>query len=571
MYVDIVPNRSSPPAILLRESWRAEGKIKKRTIANISHWPMDQVLALRRVLKGETLIPVDEALVTERAVSHGHVEAVLGTLRGLDLENLLTSRRSRERDLVVAMIVEQILHHDSKLADTRLWHTTTLAEELGVEDADENDLYDALDWLLARQENIQKKLAKRHLHEGCSAFYDVTSSYYEGRTCPLAKRGHSRDKKEGKPIIVYGTLCERGGRPISVDVYPGNTGDSSTVTDQVQRLTEGIGLQQVVLVGDRGMITQVQIEELSEYPGLGWITALRSGAIGKLLQKGTLQPSLFDKRNLAEISSVEYPGERLVACYNPILAEERKRTRRELLEATELELSKIKRDVQRRTKKLLEKKEIALKVGKVLNKYKVAKHFELTIEDSLLEWSRREEKIKKEEQLDGIYVVRTSEPAERLSAEDAVRQYKNLSVVEAVYRAVKGLDILIRPIRHRTEDHVRAHIFLCMLAYYVEWHMKKALAPLLFVDEELERVRWSRDPVAKAEPSESAKRKKMLLRNEDGFPVHSFKTLLVELGTRQRVYYRLNEGGPETTFAQLTVPTRFQRKAFDLLGLGCTQ
>jgi transposase len=446
-----------------------------------------------------------------------------------------------------------------------------LAEELGVQEADENDLYAALDWLAARQRRIEKKLAARHLHEGCCAFYDVTSSYYEGRTCSLARMGNNRDKKNGRPIIVYGALCEQQGRPVSVDVYPGNTGDPSTVLDQVLRLREVFGLQKVVLVGDRGMITQLQIEQLERYPGLGWITALRSSSIRKLLEKGQLHSSLFDDRNLAEIGAPEYPNERLVACYNPFLAEERKRKRRELIEATEVLLGKIKREVERRSKKPLEKKEIALKVGRVLNKFKVGKHFLLTIEDNRFEWSRREEKIEQEEQLDGIYIVRTSEAAGALSAEDAVRQYKNLSRVEQVFRAVKGLDTLIRPIRHRDANRVRAHIFLCMLAYYVEWHMRRALAPLLFEDEELDVLRYTRDPVAKAETSESAKRKKSRLTTEDGFPVHSFSTLLAELGTRHRVHYRLIEGGPETTFTQLTVPTAFHRIAFGLLGLKCTQ
>lgn len=567
MYVDIVPNRNSPPAILLRESWREGGRIRKKTLANISNWPRQQVEMLRSVLKGETLIPAEKAFVIEQSLPHGHVEAILGTLRKIGLEQVIASQHSRERDLVVAMIVEQILHHDSKLADTRNWHSTSLAEELGVEDADENDLYAALDWLLARQKRIEKKLAKRYFHEGCYAFYDVTSSYYEGRTCSLAQWGNSRDKKKGLPIIVYGTLVEQEGRPVSVDVYPGDTGDPSTLADQVVKLRQSFGLNRIVLVGDRGLLTQTKIEYLAKYPGLGWISALRSASIRELLDKGYLEISLFDRQNLAEICSPEYPNERLIACYNPFMAEERKRKRRELLQVTEELLSKIQREVDRRTKKPLNKAQIGLKVGKVVNKFKMGKHFDVIIEDNKLEWKRKEEQIRQEEQLDGIYILRTSEPKESISAEHTVRQYKNLSLIERIYRTVKAIDILIRPIRHRSEDRVRAHIFLCMLAYFVEWHLRKALAPLLFEDEELDRLRKTRNPVAKAEPSESAKRKKTALTTPDGLPVHSFTTLLGALGTRCKNRCRLRGGGPETTITQLTELDVLQRKVFELLGL----
>ena len=567
MYVDIVPNRKSPPAILLREAWREGNKTHKKTLANISHWPMEKVQMLRRVLKGEELVPAGKAFHIEQSLPHGHVEAILGTLRKIGLERIIASRRSRERDLVIAMIVEQILHHDSKLADTRNWHSTSLAEELGVEDADENDLYNALDWLFDNKRRIEKKLAKLHLSEGSFAFYDVTSSYYEGRKCPLARRGYNRDKKKGLPVIVYGTLAEEEGIPISVDVYPGGTGDSTTLVDQVVKLRRTFGLDRIVLVGDRGMITQTQIDLLEKYPGIGWISALRSDSIRRLLEKGYLEVSLFDSRNIAEIRWPEHPNERFIACYNPLLAEERKRKRRELLKMTEAGLSRIKREVNRRTKKLLEKAEIGVKVGKVLNKWKVGKHFDLTIEDNKLEWMRREEQIRQEQELDGIYIVRTSETQESISTEDTVRKYKNLSRIEQIYRTVKGIDILIRPIRHRTEKHVRAHISLCMLCYYVEWHMRKALAPILFEDEEVDSLRESRDPVAKAEPSESAKRKKTKLVTPDGFPVHSFRTLLNALGTRCKNRCRLNGGGPETTFTQLTEFDALQSRAFELLGL----
>jgi transposase len=567
MYIDIVPNRNSPPAILLRECWRDGNKTRKKTIANISNWPAEKVDTLRRVLRGEKLIPAEQAFIIEQSLPHGHVEAVLGTLRKIGLEKMIASRRSRERDLVVAMIVEQILHHDSKLAGTRNWHSTSLAEELGVEDADENDLYHALDWLLERQKRIENKFAKLYFAEGSYAFYDVTSSYYEGQKCPLARMGNSKDKKKGLPVIVYGTLAEQEGRPVSVDVYPGGTGDPKTLADQVLKLRQRFGLNRIVLVGDRGMITQTQIEYLEKFPGLGWISALRSASIRQLLEKGYLSISLFDTQNIAEICWPKYPNERFIACFNPLLAEERSRKRKELLEATEAGLIKIKREVKRRTKQPLKESEIGLKVGRVINRFKVAKHFDLTIEDNNLEWMRLEGKIQQEEELDGIYIIRTSEPEESISAGDTVRQYKNLSRIEHIYRTVKGLDILIRPIRHRTEEHVRAHIFLCMLAYNVEWHMRKALAPLLFEDEEVDSLRKARDPVAKAEPSESAKRKKATRVTVDGFPVHSFRTLLLALGKRCKNRCRLKAGGPETTFVRLTEVDALQRRAFELLDL----
>jgi transposase len=569
MYIDIVPNRNSPPAVLLRESWREGSKTYKRTLANLSSLPMEQVHMLKRVLRGEKLIRATDAFVIKESWPHGHVEAILGTLRKIGLERMIASQPVRERALVVAMIVEQILHHDSKLADTRNWHSTTLAQELGVEDADENELYAALDWLYARQRRIERKLAKLHLSEGAYAFYDVTSSYYEGHTCALARWGNSRDKKRGLPVIVYGTLADQEGRPISVDVYAGNTADPKTLPDQVVKLRESFGLDRIVLVGDRGLLTQTQIKDLEKYPGLGWISALRSEAIRQLVDKGYLEISLFDTHNLAEIHSPDYPNERLVACYNPLMAEQRNRKRRELLEVTESLLLKVKAEVDRRTKKPLKKDEIGVKVGKVLNKFKMGKHFDVVIEESKLEWQRREERIKQEEMLDGIYIIRTSEPEESISAEKTVRQYKNLSLVEWIYRTVKGLALLIRPIRHRDANRVRAHISLCMLAYYVIWHMRKALAPLLFEDEELDVLRETRDPVAKAEPSQSAKAKKIRLITPDGFPVHSFTTLLEALGTRCRHRCYVRGADPEATFLQLTEPNALQKRAFELLGLMC--
>ena len=565
MYVETVPNRSSPPAILLREGWREGKRTCKRTLANLSHWPPEQIESLRRLLRGERLVSITDVFAIEGSLPHGHVEAVLGMVGRLGLERLLSSRRCRERDLVMGMLVEQLIHPCSKLATTRMWHTTTLAQELSIGDADEDALYEALDWLLERQVRIENKLARRHLSDGCLVLYDVSSSYYEGHTCPLVRYGHNRDKKKGKPIIVYGVMTDPMGRPVAVDVYPGNTGDPTTVPDQVEKLRGRFGLSRVVLVGDRGMLTQTQIKHLKAYPGVGWISALRSPAIRKLVESGVLQMSLFDRQNLAETSSPEYPGERLVACMNPLLKEERRRKRRELLGMTEPLLEKIVRQVARRTKKPLGKDEIGLKVGKVINAFKVGKHFKLRIEDGQFTWERNEASIQREEALDGIYVIRTSEPRERLSAEDAVRQYKSLSQVERLFRTLKGIDLRVRPIRHRTEAHVRAHIFLCMLAYYVEWHMRQALAPLLFDDEELGADRKVRDPVAPARPSASARRKKAKRVREDGLPVHSFETLLRALATRCRNMCRMKSAPAGVTIRQLTEPTSLQARAAELL------
>ena len=567
MYIENVPNRNSRPAILLREGWREGKKTCKRTIANLTDWPEEKVELLRRLLRGEPLVSAREAFAVERTVPHGHVEAVLGTIKRLGLDSIIYSKRCRERDLVVAMITERLIRPCSKLATTRFWHTTTLADELNVSDADEDDLYDAMDWLLARQAQIEKKLAARHLLEGSLVLYDVTSSYYEGRTCPLARFGHNRDRKKGKLIIVYGLLTDEAGRPVAVEVYPGNTGDPSTVPDQVDKLRKRFGLCHIVLVGDRGMLTQTQIDKLKDYPGLGWISALRSGSIRKLVNEGNLQMSLFDETNLAEIHSPEFLDERLVACYNPILAEERREKREKLLAATEKGLEKIAKEVARRTKTPLDKAEIGKKVGKVINRYKVGKHFALEIYDGAFSFSRMEETIRRESELDGIYVIRTSEPAERISAQDTVRSYKRLEQVESAIRCMKGVDILVRPIHHRTKDHVRAHIFLCMLAYYVEFHMRIALAPLLFDDEELDERRKKRDPVKPAKPSGSAKRKKTTRLTPDGLKIHSFQTLLAELATRSRNRCRVKSDPEGPKFYELTEPTPLQERAFQLLGL----
>ena len=567
MYIETVPNRNSPPAILLRQGWRQGRKTHKRTLANLSDWPKSKIETLRRLLRDEMLVSPSDLFLTERTLPHGHVEAILGTMHKIGLDGTIAAKRCRERDLVLAMIAERLIHPCSKLATTRMWHTTTLAEELSVEDADEDELYEAMDWLLARKDRIEKKLAKRHLSDGGIVLYDITSSYYEGRTCPLAQFGHDRDGQKGRPIIVYGVMTDGQGRPVAVSVYPGNTADPQTISDQLNKLRQKFGLARVVLVGDRGMLTQPQINKLKAHPDLGWITALRSVSIRKLVDQGTLQLSLFDQKNLAEITSPDYPGERLMACYNPLLAAERRRKRLELLEATEKGLEKIVREVARRKSSPIKQSEIGLKVGKVLGRYKMGKHFSLTIGDGTFRWVRREESIEQEARLDGIYVIRTSEPKGRLSAEDTVRTYKSLSQVELAFRSLKGVDVLVRPIRHRTEDRVPAHIFLCMLAYYVQWHMRRALAPILFQDDQLPQQRKRRDPILPAQPSQSAKAKKNLLRTPEGLPVHSFETLLADLASRGRTTYRVKSDASGPTFKQVPEPTPLQTRAYALLGL----
>jgi transposase len=552
---------------LLRRTFRVGAQVKHETLGNISHLPPELVELIRRSLAGEKFLPITQAFIVQRNLPHGHVQAVLGALRRLGLDALLASQPSRQRDLALAMIVERLLDPCSKLATTRLWHASTLAEELNVAEATEDDLYQALDWLLARQARVEKKLALRHLRDGALVLYDVSSSYYEGHTCPLARFGHDRDGQRGLPIIVYGLLTDAEGRPVAVHVYAGNTGDPTTVPHQVEKLRQRFGLARVVLVGDRGMLTDTQIGKLREHPGLGWISALRGPAIRALVESGSLQLSLFDEQNLAEIRSPEYPGERLVACFNPLLAEERRRKRQELIETTEKDLAKIAAEVKRRTRTPLGEAEIALKAGRVLNRCKVGKHFSLTIANGVFAWSRIEESIRREAELDGVYVVRTSEPKSRCSAEDTVRRYKSLAQVERAFRSLKGIDLRIRPIHHRTENHVRAHIFLCMLAYYVEWHMRRALAPLLFDDEELRQDRARRDPVAPAESSASAHAKRISRLTADGLPVQSFNTLLRNLATRCRNTCRIPSDPSGATFQQLTEATPLQVRALQLLGL----
>jgi transposase len=550
---------------LLRQSYRQDGTVKHRTLANLSHLPEPLIDIIRRSLQGELFLSVNESIQTVQSKPHGHVHAILTVCRNLGLEDLLASKPSRQRSLVLALLVQRLLFPCSKLASLRHWQTTTLADELEVGDATTAELYQALDWLVKRQGDIERKLAKRHLREGGVVLYDVSSSYYEGSTCPLAHYGHNRDGKKGLPIIVYGLLTDSCGRPVAVSVYPGNTSDSKTIPEQIVKVREKFSLTRVILVGDRGMLTQTQIDTLRQYPGLGWISALRSEAIGQLIEKGTVHGRLFESVTLAEVTSPDFPGERLIACYNERLAKERKEKRQSLLAATEVNLAKVQNEVARRTQKPLSAAQIGMKVGKIIGKHKMAKHFLWQIGEGSFCWSRNKESIRQEEELDGIYVVRTSEAAKDLAAADCVRTYKSLSLVERAFRCLKGLDLLVRPIRHRVEGRVRAHVLLCMLAYYVEWHMRKALKPLLYEDEELEEQRRTRDPVKAAEASESARAKKKTHRTAEGLVAHDFRSLLAHLGTRSLVTHRVESPGGTATFQQLSQPDEIQAEALRLL------
>lgn len=549
----------------LRRSFRQDGKVKHETLGNLSDLPVHVIDLISRSLKGETFVPASEAFRVLRTRPHGHVEAILRMIRRLGLEDLIASRPSRQRDLVTALIAERLLFPCSKLATTRHWQDTTLAEELHLEDADEDELYAAMDWLLGRQVAIEAKLARRHLAEGVLVLYDVSSSYYEGEKCPLARYGHDRDGKTGRPIIVYGVLTDADGRPVAVQVYPGDTGDPATVPDQVAKLSRQFGLSRIVLVGDRGMLTRTQINTLKEHPGLGWISALRSDAIRRLLADGHLNRSLFDAVNLAEIASPDFPGERLMACYNPLLAEKRGRKREALLAATEAKLTKLAGAVSRRTKAPLSAAEIGVKAGRVIGRHKMAKHIRLAISDGIFTWERDVESINREKLLDGISVICTSEPSERLSAADGVRSYKRLAQVEQAFRCLKGIDLLVRPIHHRLEPRVRAHVLICVLAYYVEWHLRRAWRPLLFEDEELDGDRVVRDPVAPAKPSDSVRRKKTTHQTAGGLPVHSFRTLLAHLGGRSRETYQVVSDPSGATFARVTELDPVQQEALRLL------
>ncbi len=563
MYIATIPNRGSPPAILLREGYREGGQVKNRTLANLTHWLPDKVDLLRRLLRGEALAPVGQLFEVVASPHHGHVQAVRIAMQRVGFDTLIASRPSRERELVVAMVAARILEPDSKLATTRWWHTTTLPHELGVSDADEDDLYEAMDWLLARQERIEQKLAARHLTAGGLVLYDLTSSYVEGTTCPLAALGHNRDGKRGKRQVNYGLLTDGRGCPVAVSVFKGNTGDPTTLLPNVTRVRERFGIEALVLVGDRGMISQTKITVLKTLEGVDWITALKTGALRGLVADGALQLGLFDERNLFELTHPDFPGERLVACRNPELAKLRAHKRQALLAATLKELEKVRAMVARG--RLKGRDAIGVRVGKVVNKYKVAKHFRLDIADDRLDFHVDEPRVAAEAALDGLYVVRTSVPAERLSAEDAVRNYKRLSDVERAFRSLKTIDLKVRPIHHRREPRVRAHIFLCMLAYYVEWHLREAWRPLLFSDED-QQAKQTRDPVAPAQRSEAALRKVHTKTLEDGSPVHSFQTLLKALSGIARNTCRQRGAGPEApTFEIITTPTPTQQRAYDLL------
>jgi len=550
---------------LLRHSYRENGRVRNETVGNLSHLPDPVVELIRKALQGEILAPVTSIFEILSSAPHGHVQAVLATMRRLGFASLIASRPCRERDLVVAMVAARILEPHSKLATTRAWHATTLAEECGVQGASEDELYAAMDWLLERQSLIERKLAARHLDEQSLVLYDLTSSYFEGVTCPLAKLGHNRDGKEGKLQVNYGLLTDSRGYPVSVSVYPGNTGDTETVLAQVHKIRKDFGIHSVVLVGDRGMISQKQIDQIRRLEDIDWITALKTGEIRMLLEKEAIQMGLFDEHNLFELTDPEYPGERLVACRNPSLAQLRAHTRQSLIEATIREFQKVQRMVERGRLKGAKADEIGLRAGQVVNKYKVAKHFELEIHDGSFTFSLLQEKVAAEAALDGIYVIRTSLGPERLNTDDTVRSYKLLSNVERAFRSLKTVDLEVRPIFHHLEARVRAHIFLCMLAYYVQWHMLEAWRELLCSDED-QQTKRTRDPVKPAERSPAALHKAATHTLDDGTEVHSFRTLLKELSTIVRNVCRRNPSADnEPTFTMVTTANAKQKRALDLL------
>ena len=548
---------------LLRRSYREDGKVKNETLGNLSHLPESLVDIIRRSLQGETFVPLGEAFEVTGSRAHGHVHAVELAMQRLDLASLLGSKPSSERERVLAMVAARIVAPHTKLATTRWWHTTTLATDLGVAEANEDDLYAAMDWLLGRQDAIQKKLAARHLSAGGLVLYDLSSSYFEGTTCPLARLGHNRDGKKGLLQVNYGLLTDARGCPVAVSVHEGNVADSATFLPEVQRLREHFGIEQLVMVGDRGMVGNASIAQLREMAGIDWITALKGASIRTLVEQGQLQLGLFDARNLLEIASPQYPGERLVACRNPQLAALRAHKRQELLSATERNLQPIKDRVD--AGRLKGTEAIALRVGKVINQYKVAKHFELDIGEHHFAFARKHEAIAAEAALDGIYIIRTSVAAERMEAADCVRNYKALANVERAFRSLKTVDLKVRPIHHRTADRVRAHILLCMLAYYVEWHMREAWRELMFADTD-QAAKATRDPVAPAQRSQQAQRKAASHTVADGTPAHSFSTLMAELGSIVRNTCRTPGAGPEApTFDIVTTPNATQRHALDLI------
>lgn len=558
MHVDIVPNRTSRPTILLREAWREDSKVRKRTIANLTGViTEEQALVLRRVLKGEALVAPADSFEVTRSLPHGHVLAVLAAMRHLGVESLLASRPSKERSLVTALVAFRVLNPKSKLATTRAWQDTTLPAELGVQDADEHAVYHAMDWLVSRQERIEGKLAARHLSEGARVMFDLSSTYVEGEKCDLAKFGHNRDKKRGKRQINFGLLTDDAGRPVALSVFPGNTGDASTLLPQVSKLKERFGLKSFTLVGDRGMITGKHLGILKE-AGVDWVTALKSQSLRKLVVDGVIQPSLFDEENLAEVSHADYPGERLIACRNPVLGRMRAHKREELLAATSKELERVQRSVA--SGRLKGKAKIGLRVGEKLGKFRMAKHFQLTIEDDKFAFAVDRESVANEAAKDGIYVIRTSVKQEALTAADAVRAYKDLSKVEQGLRTHKSVDLQVRPIHLHLNDRVKAHLFICMLAYYVRWHMERAWASLTFKDEE---ANLERDPVAPAQRSTAATNKAQTGTLTDGTPARTFKGLLEHLATITR--NTCTHPATGVSFPMTTSPNATQQKALDLL------
>lgn len=572
MYVEHIKNQKGNFSHLLRECYREDGKVKKRTLQNLSKWDPILIQNFQILLKGGAAISgkLEDAFEVTRSLPYGHVRAITETMRKLKFDQLLATLPRQQRQLVKAMIVDRIIKPKSKLATARGLQTPTLssylAEALSLGNVDEDDLYNALDHLLEHQPTIEKKLAKRHLKKGTLVLYDITSSYFEGRTCPLARRGYSRDKKTGKLQIVFGLLCNRKGVPVAVEVFEGNTSDPSTVANQVERLRSRFKLKHVVMVGDRGMLTSARLREDIKPAGLDWITALRAPQIRQLLNEGTLQLTIFDEVSLAEVTSPSFPNERLIICRNPSLAAKRARKREELLQATEQKLDKIKAATQRKRRPLRGKGEIGVRVGRVLNKYKVGKHFTLNISEDGLAYCRREERVAAEAALDGFYVVRTTVPQRALDSEETVEAYKGLSCVEQAFRSCKT-DLEVRPIGHFKEERVRSHVFLCMLAYYVIRHMREVLAPILFVDDDPEAAKARRTSIVdSAKPSERAERKATRKRTEDNFPVHSFRSLLDDLATIVRDTCQPNiEGAP--IFYKTTLPTRLQKRAFELLNV----
>ncbi len=573
MYVALVPNRNSPPAYLLREGYREDGKVKSRTLANLSHWPLAKIERLRHVLRDEVLSSTAEGLTMLRSLPHGHVAAVLGIARKIGLDRLLAAGQASARlaTLVLAMILARVIDPASKLATARQLDATTATSSLGplleLGTVSEQELYAALDWLLSQQSRIESRLAQRHLSQGTLVLYDVSSTYFEGRTCPLARRGYSRDGKRDKLQIIFGLLCASDGCPVAVEVFEGNTGDPSTLAAQVAKLKQRFHLDHVVLVGDRGMITEARVETVLKPAGLDWITALRAPTIRTLLEQGAFQLSLFDERDLAEVTSADFPDDRLVVCRNPWLAAERARKRLDLLAATEADLRKVAKAVARKTKPLRGADKIGLAAGAVLNRHKVAEHFILTITDDTFGFDRNTEAIEAEGRLDGFYVIRTNLDKTTLATSDVVRVYKSLSQAERAFRSIKTVDLEIRPIHHRLSDRVRAHVLLCMLAYYLEWHMRQALAPILFDDHQRAEAAAARSSiVAPAQRSKAARRKAATKRTADGLQVHSFQSLLAELATFTRNTMAM-AAAPRDTFLLYPQPTPIQLRAFELLAV----